>query len=164
MTYQGGGDVSSLLVPANSASTIRMSSGAVAHLVAPGSSTAGRYGLFRWEMPPRSGGAKPHFHRTFSESFYVLTGTIELWTGTAWRVAGANDLLYVPEGGIHGFRNDGDAAASMLILFAPGHPRERYFEELADIGRSRRQLSAAEWAELYARHDQYMVQGVDPGP
>ncbi len=157
MTYQGDGEFSSALVRADAAATIRMRSGTVAHLVAPGSSTAGRYGLFRWEMPARSGGAKPHFHRTFSESFYVLSGTIELCTGSAWQMAGADDFLYVPEGGIHGFRNDSDAAASMLILFAPGHARERYFEELAEIGRSARQLTEEEWAELYARHDQYMV-------
>jgi hypothetical protein len=45
----------------------------------------------------------------------------------------------------------------MLILFAPGAPRERYFEELAEIGASGRRLSDEEWTELYARHDQYMV-------
>jgi mannose-6-phosphate isomerase-like protein (cupin superfamily) len=157
MTYRGGEEVSSTLVPANAASTIRMRSGTVAHLVAPGSLTAGRYGLFRWDMPAESGGAKPHFHRTFSESFYVLSGSVELWTGAAWQASTAGDFLYVPEGGIHGFRNDGDTAASMLILFAPGLARERYFEELAEIGRNGRQLTEEEWAELYARHDQYMV-------
>jgi hypothetical protein len=30
----------------------------------------------------------------------------------------AGDFLHVPEGGVHGFRNDSDAAATMLILFA----------------------------------------------
>ena len=45
----------------------------------------------------------------------------------------------------------------MLLLFAPGAPRERYFEELAEIAWSGRQLSGGEWTELYARHDQYMV-------
>ena len=157
MSYEGGGEDSSLHVPVDAVATIRMASGTVAHLVAPGSLTAGRYGLFRWDMPAGSGGAKPHFHRTFSESFYVLSGTVELWTGAAWQAATAGDYLYVPEGGIHGFRNVGDTAASMLILFAPGLPRERYFEELAEIGRSRRQLTEEEWAELYARYDQYMV-------
>jgi hypothetical protein len=42
----------------------------------------------------------------------------------------------------------------MLILFAPGIARERYFEELADIRRTGRTLTDAEWAELFARHDQ----------
>ena len=45
----------------------------------------------------------------------------------------------------------------MLILFAPGAPRERYFEELAEIAASGRELSQEEWTDLYARHDQYMV-------
>ena len=87
----------------------------------------------------------------------MLSGSIELWTGTTWQTAAADDYLYVPEGGVHGFRNDGDAPASMLILFAPGAARERYFAELAEIGRTGRQLSTEEWAQLYARHDQYMV-------
>ena len=45
----------------------------------------------------------------------------------------------------------------MLLLFAPGAPREAYFEELAEIGASGREPSDDEWTELYARHDQYMV-------
>jgi hypothetical protein len=45
----------------------------------------------------------------------------------------------------------------MLILFAPGAARERYFIEVDEIARSGRQLTDAEWTELWARHDQYMV-------
>ncbi len=45
----------------------------------------------------------------------------------------------------------------MLILFAPGAAREDYFEELASIRATGRTLSEEEWADLYARHDQYMV-------
>jgi quercetin dioxygenase-like cupin family protein len=131
--------------------------GATVGFVAPGSLTSGRFGLFRWDMAARAGGPAPHFHTMFSESFYVLDGTVRLGDGTTWRDAIAGDYLYVPEGGVHAFRNDSDAPASMLILFAPGFPRERYFEELADIAASGRTLSAEEWAELYARHDQHMV-------
>jgi hypothetical protein len=45
----------------------------------------------------------------------------------------------------------------MLILFAPGKPRERYFVELDETAASGRKLTAAQWTELWARHDQYMV-------
>ena len=69
----------------------------------------------------------------------------------------APDFLHVPEGGVHGFRNDSGAAASMLILFAPGAPRETYFGELADISSSGRVLSDEEWTDLFARHDQYLA-------
>ena len=45
-----------------------------ATFVAPGSVTNGQFGLYRWDMGPEQGGARPHFHRTMSESFFVLGG------------------------------------------------------------------------------------------
>jgi hypothetical protein len=63
----------------------------------------------------------------------------------------------VPEGGRHAFRNDSGAPASMLILFAPGAPREGYFEGLVELATSGRQLSDEERAEFFVRHDTYWV-------
>ena len=120
--------------------------------------TDGRYGLFRYDMEPRAGGPGAHFHRTFSEAFYVLAGTVRLYAGTTWTEGRPGDFLYVPEGGIHAFLNEADEAASMLILFAPGPPREAYFNELAEIAASGRKLSRDEWSAVYARHDQVMVE------
>jgi quercetin dioxygenase-like cupin family protein len=157
MTYEGEGEVSAVYRPEEGVDRLRVSPSTTARFIAPGSLAAGRFGLFRWDMSPGAGGANPHFHRTFSESFFLLSGTVRLYNGEKWIEASAGDFLYVPEGGVHGFRNDADRAASMLILFAPGPPRERYFKELADISASGRRLSDDEWAELYARHDQYVV-------
>ncbi|PSL58562.1 quercetin dioxygenase-like cupin family protein [Saccharothrix carnea] len=126
-------------------------------LVATGDVTRGQYGLFDWRMEPRAGGPEPHFHRTFSESFYVISGSVRLYNGDTWVTGTPGDFLYVPQGGVHAFRNDSDEPASMLILFAPAPPREKFFRELAEIADSGRRLSAQEWAEFYARHDQYMV-------
>jgi quercetin dioxygenase-like cupin family protein len=125
--------------------------------VGPGSVTRGEFGLFRWEMKPHAGGPAAHFHRTFSESFYILSGRVRLFDGSSWVEAVAGDFLFVPRGGIHAFGNESDEDASMLILFAPGVARERYFQELAEVGDSGRALTPAEWTEFYARHDQYMV-------
>ena len=130
---------------------------ATVRFVAPGSDTAGRFGLFRWDMAPHAGGPAAHFHKTFSESFYVLAGRVRLYDGEHWVEARAGDFLHVPEGAVHAFANDADEPASMLILFAPGAPRERYFEELAELARTGRRPSPEEMTELYARHDQYMV-------
>jgi mannose-6-phosphate isomerase-like protein (cupin superfamily) len=157
MSYTGDGEISAIRVGPDDATQVVMRSGTVGRFVAPGSMTAGRFGLFRWDMPGGSGGAGAHFHRTFSESFYVLSGRVTLFDGTGWAGATAGDFLYVPDGGIHGFRNDAEDPASMLILFAPGAPREAYFLELAEIGASGRNLTPEEWAEVYARHDQTMV-------
>ena len=63
--------------------------------------------------------------------FYVLEGEVRLYDGRGWHEAGAGDFLYVPEGGLHGFR--GGNHARMLLMFTPGHPGG-YFETLAGLG------------------------------
>lgn len=159
MSYAGDtGETSAVPVAAASMQTVRMKSGTIGTFVATGAVTRGQYGLYRWEMPASSGGAGGHFHRSFSEAFYVLEGAPSFYDGRDWAPGGPGDYLYVPEGGIHGFRNDTDVPASMLILFAPGVAREAYFEELAEIGASGRTMTKAAWADLYARHDQVMVE------
>jgi quercetin dioxygenase-like cupin family protein len=125
--------------------------------LATGTLTGGDFGLFQWDMGPEAGGPAAHYHRTFSESFYVLDGKVRLFDGANWVTAVKGDYLYVPPNGIHAFRNESDEFASMLILFAPGAPRERYFTELVEIRTSGRQLSDEEFTEFLAGHDQYMV-------
>jgi quercetin dioxygenase-like cupin family protein len=134
----------------------------VVRYVAPGSITGGQYGLFRWDPDP-GGGPGPHYHRTFSEAFYVLAGRISLYDGRRWAIAEPGDFLYVPANGIHAFRGDESGPSSMLILFAPGGPRERYFMELAERIASRLQSSPEETEAFLARHDQYMVDVADRG-
>lgn len=128
-----------------------------ARFVATGSLTDQRYGLFRWDMTGASGWADPHIHRTFSEAFYLLDGIVSVYEGVGWRDARPGDFLYVPPGSAHAFRNQSGAPASMLILFAPGPPREAYFRELAERISSGREYSAEERAEFMARHDQFEV-------
>lgn len=151
------GEVSAEYRPVSAVPVLEVSSTASVRFTAPGSKTRGEFGLFRWDMAPAAGGPSAHFHKTFSESFYILTGEVRLYDGSQWVQATSGDFLYVPKGGIHAFRNDSVHPASMLILFAPGPPREDYFSELEEIRRTGRQLSQAEWTELYARHDQFMV-------
>jgi len=98
-------------------------------------------------------GPDPHFHRSISESFFVLSGTVRLYDGARWIDATAGDFLHVPEGGVHGFKNESGQPASMLILFAPGAPREEYFEGLSGLAR----LSDEERAEFFLRHDNHWV-------
>jgi quercetin dioxygenase-like cupin family protein len=129
-------------------------SGGTAHYVATGASTGGKFGLYRWEMAAAPSGPAPHFHRTISESFFVLRGTIRLYDGKDWIDGKPGDFLFVPEGGLHAFRNESGKAASMLILFAPGAPREEYFETTARLAGGL-VLSDDEKAAFYLRHDTY---------
>lgn len=123
------------------------------HYLANQQQTNGDYGLYRVDISPQGGGPGPHFHRAMSEAFFVLSGTVKLYDGNAWRDGNQGDFLYVPPGGIHGFRNEADAPTSLLMLFAPGAPREAYFEGFAQLA----DLSDEERAEWFVKNDNYFL-------
>ena len=126
-------------------------------VLATSEATGGRYSLYRIDLAAGSRGAEPHLHTRFAESFTVLRGEVALFDGARWVTAVEGDHLFVPERGVHGFRNDSDAPAAMLMMSTPGAPREDYFAELAEVFSSGRTLTPQEWTALYARHDQVMV-------
>jgi mannose-6-phosphate isomerase-like protein (cupin superfamily) len=155
--YRGDdGEVSATYRPADQEPDVAIGSAVALSYLATGASTEGHFGLYRWEARSQSAGAAPHFHKTMSESFFVVSGTVQLFNGEEWIDATAGDFVYVPEGGVHGFRNDSDESAAMLILFVPGAPREAYFEAIAERAAGRH-FSDGEWDELCRRHDNYFV-------
>ena len=126
-------------------------------LLATGESTGGLFGLYRWEFSPEVSGPGEHFHKTMTESFYILSGEVSILDGTSWRTAGVGDFLHVPAGGLHGFRNRSGAEASMLLHFAPGAPREKYFEGLVRLA-SGEKWSPEEYDAFMREHDNYWVE------
>jgi len=124
-----------------------------ASYLATGASTHGQFGLYRWDFKGPPSGPDPHFHRAISESFFILSGTVRLFNGQHWVDATPGDFLYVPEGGVHAFRNESGEPASMLLLFAPGAPREGYFEGLAGLGN----LTDEERAAFMLYHDTFWL-------
>jgi len=153
--YDGDGTASATLRPAGAEPDLVYPSGVRVHHLALGSQTRSEFGLYRWDFSAQRTGPDPHFHRTISESFFVLSGTVSLYDGRRWRDAHPGDYLFVPEGGIHGFRNESGAEASMLLLFAPGAPREEYFDRLAHL--AQQPFDEGEREEFMRRHDTYWV-------
>lgn len=66
----------------------------------------------------------------------------------------------MPEGGIHGFRNESGAPASMLIHFSPGAPREAYFEGTVSITGATEEQRAA----FYQAHDNHWLPVAEGSP
>ena len=139
--------------PHAAAPDLTYKSGNTVHYLATGASTNGQFGLYRWVMGPEVSGPDPHFHRSISESFYVLTGTIAIYDGTRWIDTTPGDWVHVPEGGLHGFRNNSGAPASMLLHFAPGAPREDYFERLPSLA----SMTPEEREAFFLAHDTFWV-------
>ena len=151
-----GGEVSAIFRPADAPPDLVYRSGNTVDYLATGRSTDGLFGLYRWNMGAEPSGPRPHFHRTLAESFYVLVGRVRIYDGRQWREARPADFVHVPIGGIHGFRNESGAPASMLIHFAPGAPREPYFEGLARFA-AEGQPSDEKLAAFYLAHDNHWL-------
>jgi mannose-6-phosphate isomerase-like protein (cupin superfamily) len=157
-TYFGEtGEVSAVFRPADQEGELKIGPLTQGRYLATGKLTKGRFGLYRWDMAPNTPGAAMHYHKTLAESFFILDGVVQVSDGTDWHDAGAGDYLYVPEGGLHAFRNTSAEPASLLILFAPGAPREGYFEGLAEMVTGKRQFTPEEYKAFCESHDNYFV-------
>lgn len=129
----------------------REKTGLRVHYLATGDSTGGQFGLYRWEMGAGPGGPDPHFHRSISESFYILDGSMAIFDGDRWNDTEPGDWIHVPAGGVHAFKNTSGAPVTMLLHFCPGAPREEYFERVADMAGK----PEAERAAFFIKHDTY---------
>ncbi|MFD9006870.1 cupin domain-containing protein [Streptomyces sp. NPDC059582] len=153
--YSGdGGEINANFRSTNTPPNIGTAGESAIHYLATTAATRGEFGLYRVEMGPKAGGPKTHFHRTISESFFILDGTVHLFNGEQWIDAQRGDFLHVPQGGLHAFRNDSDAHAEMLLLFTPGAPREQYFEGLPKLA----DATDEERARFFDEHDSYFLE------
>ncbi|MEU1199748.1 cupin domain-containing protein [Streptomyces sp. NPDC005813] len=147
------GEITALFRPADTPPDITAPTGNHTHYLATHTSTGGEFGLYRVDLGPASPGPSTHFHRSISESFFVLSGAVNLFNGDQWITARPGDFLYVPPGGLHAFHNEADEPASMLLLFTPGAPREEYFEKIGEVA----QRGGEELREFLLRHDSFFV-------
>src|SRR5215813_7580639 len=84
---------------------------------ATGGDTAGSFSLWEAVVPPGAG-APPHTHEREDESFYVLSGELEVeFEGApAPRRVGPGGFFFGARRRRHAFHNSGDQPARVLIL------------------------------------------------
>jgi quercetin dioxygenase-like cupin family protein len=121
--------------------------------LATGADTRGDFGLFEFVLRPGDRGPVPHLHHTFSESFHLLEGTLDVLANDRWITATAGDVVYVPRSSPHAYRAT-DVTARFLVLFTPGIAREAYFEGLVALHADGRVPTVEEIDEFARRHDQ----------
>jgi mannose-6-phosphate isomerase-like protein (cupin superfamily) len=156
--YHGdSGEVSARLRSNDTPADLVFPNGTTVDYLSTGASTDGHFGLYRWNMAPGPGGPDLHFHRTISETFFILSGTVTLGDGAKTVPARPGDHLYVPPGGLHSFKNDTDEPASMLLLFSPGAPREGYFEGLLELAQGKT-MTEEELSDFFIAHDNIYVE------
>jgi len=83
------GEVTATIRPGSTPAELPRPGGA-AHYLATGQLTAGRFGLYRWDMGPEPAGANAHFHR------HGFEGLVEMAEGR-WRPTHEELLAFCEE-------------------------------------------------------------------
>ena len=87
-------------------------------------------------VQPRAAMPVAHYHESWDETVYGLSGT------TTWRIAGEDvpvgpgESVFIARGVVHGFRNDGAGEAICLNLLTPGVLGPQYFREMAALAQA----------------------------
>jgi mannose-6-phosphate isomerase-like protein (cupin superfamily) len=95
-------------------------------VTASGRSTAGSLTLIELAI---DGGPPRHAHTREDESFYVLTGALEVECGEDRFQAGPGSFVFLPRNLPHVFRSVGGPATALLIVTPGG--LDEYFAELS---------------------------------
>jgi mannose-6-phosphate isomerase-like protein (cupin superfamily) len=97
-------------------------------LLATGKETNNAF--FQFEaIVPEGSGPPPHVHSREDESFYIVSGRLEILLGDKIYQAKRGDFVYIPRGTIHRFKNVGRETAVQLVTFVPAG-MERFFREV----------------------------------
>jgi quercetin dioxygenase-like cupin family protein len=95
-----------------------------------GAETNGAFFMGEATVPP-GGGPPPHVHQREDESFYVMQGTLTIQVGERTIQAAAGDLVFLPRGIAHSFKNTGTVMAKLLVTITPAG-LENYFASVFD--------------------------------
>jgi len=107
-------------------------------ILVSGDQTNGEFATIDMLIPP-GGGPGPHAHPGFHETFYVISGAIELTSEAGTYIAGPGSYAVIPKGGmVHQFRNPTQSPAHLLCTVVPSG-LEKMFLEIGE---------AAEWGQF----------------
>ena len=86
--------------------------------------------FFQFEaIVPEGGGPPPHVHSREDETFYIVSGSLEILLGDKTHLAKTGDFVYIPRGTVHRFKNVGSGPAVQLVTFSPAGI-EKFFQEV----------------------------------
>lgn len=120
-TFVGPGDGEVLINPIGGRMVVKIRDG----------DTADAYSVHDNVIPPGSPGPRPHLHRNYEETFYVLEGELTVRIGPRRITAPAGSFVVVPRGVVHQPSNPGTEPTRVLLIFSP-KGMDRFFEEAAE--------------------------------
>jgi mannose-6-phosphate isomerase-like protein (cupin superfamily) len=132
--------------------------GSVMSFLARGSETDNLVSFWEFTLPAGGQGPPPHVHHGHDEIFYVVEGSLTVYSTDQPVDVGKGALVLVPKGAQHTFANPGTTPMRLVGTFSPAQ-FENYFDELAEEinkhGGARPDPSVI--ATLYAKYDSELV-------
>lgn len=110
--------------------------GHLTRVLSHSSATEAGTAVLELDLPARTFGAPPHIHSQEDEQFYVLEGEVDFLDRGEVVRAGAGSLVVLPRGHLHGFWNDTDHPARLLLIISPGQFSDFFDEVVAEIRRT----------------------------
>ena len=95
--------------------------------------TAGSIDMFEMTVQPNARMPIPHYHESWDETVYGLTGT------TTWRVdgkdieVGPGETVFIKRGIVHGFTNRTAEPTACLCVLSPAVLGPQYFKDMAGL-------------------------------
>jgi mannose-6-phosphate isomerase-like protein (cupin superfamily) len=96
-------------------------------------STDGCLDLFELTVQPKAKAPVPHYHESWEETLYGLSGTMTWQIDGRDATLGPGETLFIRRGVVHGFRNDGSEPAVCVCILTPGVLGAAYFREMAAL-------------------------------
>ena len=118
--------------------------------------TNDQLGIYEITLAPGTIGAKLHYHRFMDETFMVKEGTVTIEVGSKTHQAKTGTVAHIPRFTPHGFRNDSDEEAKLILLFNPGQKREGFFHGLHDTLQEQ-PVDPEKFLKLYNKYDSFPV-------
>jgi quercetin dioxygenase-like cupin family protein len=87
-----------------------------------------------WVDP--GGGVTPHIHPAIEERFEVLDGHPSFLAGRKWQQTAPGDIVVVPPGLRHSYRNTGDGVAHITCEVRPPSTLQPFLEDAAALSRA----------------------------
>jgi len=119
--------------------------------------TKDQMGVYEISLAPKTIGAKPHYHRFMDETFIIQEGLVTMSLGKRTIVAEKGTVAYIPRFVPHGFRNDSDQPAKLLLIFNPAQNRENFFRGLHET-LNERPVNPVKFLKLYEKYDSFPME------
>jgi hypothetical protein len=113
--------------------------------------SGGLVSFFEFSLAAWESGPDLHLHAASDESFYVLSGVLEMQVGEQQHLLGAGWFAWVPRGMAHTFANAGPDAARALTIATPGGIEDFFVEQSRYLASSAGHPDRAVFAEIRER-------------